>query len=639
MRILFLHSIQIKIGITALVFTTLVLSGFGVYEYLNQQTTQMNALNGLADRIIERLADNLVNPLWTYDKKQLEKVMLSEMKEPSILAMIIQDQATGKLQGKRRNEQGQVIDAAEKLTGNFLTRSKAIIRGDKRLGTVTVYLTYQLIRTALRQFLTSLVVMVFTLDAVLLLFLTISLRLILIRPIARLLKMANAIAEGNFSQAIMIRQRDEIGALAQTFHNMRAKIALVLNEMTAVIRAIQEGRLTVRGQAEQFTGGWQELVVGFNRVIEAFTTPFHLTTNYLDRLSSGDIPEKITEQYPGDFSRIKESLNRLIATTQEITQLAEEMAQGNLTVTVNERSEQDRLMHALNVMAQRLDEVVGNVKLAADHIASESQTLNTGTSQMSESTTEQAAAVEEVSASMEQMAATIHQNADKALHTEKIARAVAEDASQSGEAVNRMVLAMRTIAKKIQMIEQIAQQTHILSLNATIESAKAQEYGKGFAVVASEVRSLAERSRKVAAEINDLVRSSEEIAGKAGEMLSKLVPDIQQTAEFVQNISAASREQEIGAEHINQAIQQMDQGIQHNAATAEEIATTVEQLTSQAEVLRETIAFFKVDETNWKTGIEEQPAAGIRNLAEKESRDHKGRIPAKDQLDEEFERY
>ncbi|MCP4940704.1 MAG: hypothetical protein GY924_01815, partial [Planctomycetaceae bacterium] len=158
--------------------------------------------------------------------------------------------------------------------------------------------------------------------------------------------------------------------------------------------------------------------------------------------------------------------------------------------------------------------------------------------------------------------------------------------------------AMQKIAKKVSMIEEIASQTHMLSLNATIEAAKAQEYGKGFAVVASEVCTLAQRSREAAEAINELTDSGVTIATSASERLTKLVPDIQKTAELVQEISAASDEQSTGTEQINQAIQQLDQVTQQNSATSEELAATAEELAIQAEQLQNTIAFFKVDEAD-----------------------------------------
>jgi methyl-accepting chemotaxis protein len=214
---------------------------------------------------------------------------------------------------------------------------------------------------------------------------------------------------------------------------------------------------------------------------------------------------------------------------------------------------------------------------------------------MSQGATEQAAAAEEASSSMEQMSSNIRQNADNAMQTEKIAVKSADGARQGGTAVNETVHAMKEIANKISIIEEIARQTNLLALNAAIEAARAGEHGKGFAVVASEVRKLAERSQKAAAEISELSASSVEVAERAGALLGQMVPDIQKTAELVQEINAASREQDLGAGQINKAIQQLDQVIQQNASSSEEMASTAEELSSQAEQLQSAIAFFRVD--------------------------------------------
>ena len=192
------------------------------------------------------------------------------------------------------------------------------------------------------------------------------------------------------------------------------------------------------------------------------------------------------------------------------------------------------------------------------------------------------------------MAANIKQNADNALQTEKIALKSAEDAKEGGQAVSQTVGAMKEIAGKINIIEEIARQTDLLALNAAIEAARAGEHGKGFAVVASEVRKLAERSQSAAGEISRLSGSSVEVAERAGEMLNQIVPDIQKTAELVQEISAASNEQNTGAEQVNKAIQQLDQVIQQNASVSEEMAAGSEELASQADQLQSLVAFFKV---------------------------------------------
>jgi methyl-accepting chemotaxis protein len=211
---------------------------------------------------------------------------------------------------------------------------------------------------------------------------------------------------------------------------------------------------------------------------------------------------------------------------------------------------------------------------------------------------------------MEEMASNIKQNADNAAQTEKIARQSAKDAEESGAAVSRAVDAMRTIAEKIGIVQEIARQTDLLALNAAVEAARAGEHGKGFAVVASEVRKLAERSQSAAAEISAMSSDTVKAASNAGDMLGRLVPDIRKTAELVSEISAACREQDIGAAQINEAIQQLDKVTQQNAGASEQMSATSEELAAQAEELQASIAFFKVDNAGSKAGIK-KPAVKL----------------------------
>ena len=280
-----------------------------------------------------------------------------------------------------------------------------------------------------------------------------------------------------------------------------------------------------------------------------------------------------------------------------------QVASGDLTRSIEAESgdEIGALFTAIGSMVLKLKEVVSDVKHAADNVASGSRQLSAGSEQMSQGGTEQAASAEEASASIEEMHATIRQNADNAIATEKIAQKSANDALESGKAVSEAVNAMKDIAGKISVIEEIARQTNLLALNAAIEAARAGEHGKGFAVVAAEVRKLAERSQVAAGEIGRLSGSSVDVAERAGAMLDKLVPDIQKTAELVQEISASSKEQASGADQINSSIQQLNNVIQQNAGSTEEMASTAQELSSQSEQLLQTVAFFKVDANGGRT--------------------------------------
>jgi methyl-accepting chemotaxis protein len=231
---------------------------------------------------------------------------------------------------------------------------------------------------------------------------------------------------------------------------------------------------------------------------------------------------------------------------------------------------------------------------------------------MSQGATEQASSLEEVTSSMEEMGATIKQNADNSAQTDSIAQKVAKDAEVSGERVTESLGAVREIASRITIIEEIARQTNLLALNAAIEAARAGDAGKGFAVVASEVRKLAERSQTAAGEINELSKKTVKSAEDAKHLVDAIVPEIHKTAQLVQEISMSSREQAAGSDQINMALAQLDTVVQQSAATSEELASTAEELNSQAEMMQDTVSFFKLGAASAETPkrVERKAATG-----------------------------
>ncbi|AYM11692.1 HAMP domain-containing protein [Rhizobium sp. NIBRBAC000502774] len=332
-----------------------------------------------------------------------------------------------------------------------------------------------------------------------------------------------------------------------------------------------------------------------------------------EAVAIGDLDQNVEIKTNDEIKDLVARINTMTGNLRNTAGIADRIADGDLTVMPKPLSDRDTLGLALERMVERLRGIVADALSASDNVSSGSQELSASSEQLSQGATEQASSAEEASASMEEMAANIKQNADNAAQTEKIARQSSKDAEASGEAVNRAVVAMRTIAEKISIVQEIARQTDLLALNAAVEAARAGEHGKGFAVVASEVRKLAERSQAAASEISSLSGETVQVATEAGDMLNRLVPDIRKTAELVAEISAACREQDIGASQINEAIQQLDKVTQQNSGASEEMSATSEELAAQAEELQSSIAFFKVDASS----VSSRPAQAAHRPAAK----------------------
>ncbi len=273
------------------------------------------------------------------------------------------------------------------------------------------------------------------------------------------------------------------------------------------------------------------------------------------------------------------------------------IGEGDLTaqIKVERYDEIGQLLSAMRGMVERLGQVVGEVRTSATGLASASSQVSSTAQSLSQGTSQQAASVEETTSSLEEMNASITQNAENSRATEQMAVSGARDAEESGRTVMQTVGAMKEIAEKVSIIEEIAYQTNLLALNAAIEAARAGEHGKGFAVVATEVRRLAERSQVAAKEISSLSRSSVEVAERSGRLLDALVPSIRKTADLVQEVAAASNEQASGVVQINKAMSQVDQVTQRTASASEELASTAEEMSSQAEALNQLMSYFRTN--------------------------------------------
>ncbi len=294
---------------------------------------------------------------------------------------------------------------------------------------------------------------------------------------------------------------------------------------------------------------------------------------------------------------------------------------GNLLYRITHLS-QDELgdaAQAFNGFMDNIHEVVTNIKTSTSGLSSASNQVSTASQSLSQSTSEQAASVEETSSSLEQMSATVNQNADNSKQTESMAGTAANQADEGGKQVAETVTAMKDIAEKIAIIEDIAYQTNLLALNAAIEAARAGDHGRGFAVVASEVRKLAERSETAAGEISTLAKNSVAVAEGAGKLLEQIVPSIKKTADLVQEISASSEEQAGGINEINGTMGQMDTVTQNNAALAEELSATSEEMSAQTQALAEMVSFFTVEDDVQQTAtmgkVAKRPAQAKRTPA------------------------
>jgi methyl-accepting chemotaxis protein len=365
-------------------------------------------------------------------------------------------------------------------------------------------------------------------------------------------QVAHQVASGKLDIDVTVKDGDTSSVLF-AMHQMVHRLRQVIDGQRRTVEAANRGDFTATVDVTGLQGFQKEMADSLNRLMSTTGAAIDDVVKVMGAMSEGDLSKTIDKDYEGAFGHLKDYANNTVA---------------------------------------RLSQVVAEVNAGAEALSAASEQVNTTAQSLSQAASEQAAGVEQTSASIEQMTASIAQNTENAKVTDGIASRAAGQANESGAAVTSTVAAMKQIANKIRIIDDIAYQTNLLALNAAIEAARAGEHGKGFAVVAAEVRKLAERSQVAAQEIGQVATSSVELAEKAGKLLEDMVPNIRKTSDLVQEITAASEEQSSGVGQINSAVGQLSQTTQQNAASSEELAATAEEMSGQAEQLQKTMSFF-----------------------------------------------